>query len=76
MHITERFYSPKPNMLVDEISVEDPKAFTKPWTTVKTSIAGLNGAARASGGGGDGAGGGGAPAAPPAEVHARPTLFR
>ena len=36
MHITERFYSPKPNMLVDEISVEDPKAFTQPWTTVKT----------------------------------------
>ena len=36
MHITERFYSPKPNMLVDEMSVEDPKAFTRPWTTVKT----------------------------------------
>ncbi|HTK36507.1 MAG TPA: hypothetical protein VL358_14645 [Caulobacteraceae bacterium] len=36
MHITERFYSPKPNMLVDEIKVEDPKAFTKPWTTTKT----------------------------------------
>jgi hypothetical protein len=36
MHITERWYSPKPNMLVDEISVEDPKAFTKPWTSIKT----------------------------------------
>jgi hypothetical protein len=36
MHITERFHSPKGGMLVDEISVEDPKAFTKPWTTVKT----------------------------------------
>ncbi|HTI66286.1 MAG TPA: hypothetical protein VL460_01935 [Caulobacteraceae bacterium] len=36
MRITERLYSPKPNMLVDEITVEDPKAFTKPWTTVKT----------------------------------------
>jgi hypothetical protein len=36
MHITERLYSPKPNMLVDEVSVEDPKAFTHPWTTVKT----------------------------------------
>ena len=36
MHITERFYSPRPDMLVDEISVEDPKAFTKPWTTIKT----------------------------------------
>jgi hypothetical protein len=36
LHITERVYSPKPNMLVDEITVEDPKAFTRPWTTVKT----------------------------------------
>jgi hypothetical protein len=36
MHISERLYSPKPNMLVDEITVEDPKAFTRPWTTVKT----------------------------------------
>jgi len=36
MHITEHFYSPKGGMLVDEMSVEDPKAFTKPWTTVKT----------------------------------------
>jgi hypothetical protein len=36
MHITEHFYSPKPGVLVDEISVEDPKAFAKPWTTVKT----------------------------------------
>ena len=37
LHITERFSaSPKSNILVDEISVEDPKAFTKPWTTSKT----------------------------------------
>jgi hypothetical protein len=36
LHITERLSSPKPNMLVDEITVEDPKAFTRPWTTVKT----------------------------------------
>ena len=36
VHITERFHSPQPNQLVDEITVEDPKAFTKPWTTIKT----------------------------------------
>jgi hypothetical protein len=36
LHITERLYSPKPNMLVDEMTVEDPEAFSKPWTTVKT----------------------------------------
>jgi hypothetical protein len=36
MRVTERFYSPKPNMLVVEMSVTDPKAFTKPWTTTKT----------------------------------------
>jgi len=36
MHITEHFYSPKPGMLADDITVEDPKAFTKPWKTTKT----------------------------------------
>lgn len=36
LHVTERFSSPKPTMLVDEMTVEDPKAFAKPWTTVKT----------------------------------------
>jgi hypothetical protein len=36
MHITERFYSPKPGMLAEDITVEDPKAFTKPWKTTKT----------------------------------------
>jgi hypothetical protein len=36
MHITERLYAPQPNELVDDITVEDPKAFTKPWTTIKT----------------------------------------
>ena len=37
MHITERISSsPDGHSLKDEIVVEDPKAFTKPWTTVKT----------------------------------------
>lgn len=35
MHITEHLWSPTLNELRDEITVEDPKAFTKPWTTVK-----------------------------------------
>jgi poly(3-hydroxybutyrate) depolymerase len=36
MHITERLWSPDGHSLKDAIAVEDPKAFTKPWTTVKT----------------------------------------
>jgi poly(3-hydroxybutyrate) depolymerase len=36
MHVTERFWSPDGRSLKDEITVDDPKAFTKPWTTVKT----------------------------------------
>ncbi len=36
MHVTERFSSPDGHALKDEITVEDPKAFTKPWSTVKT----------------------------------------
>jgi hypothetical protein len=35
MRITERFFLRDAKTLVDEISVEDPKAFTKPWTTEK-----------------------------------------
>jgi len=35
LHIKERFYLRGPNTLVDEITVEDPKAFAKPWTTEK-----------------------------------------
>jgi hypothetical protein len=65
MHITEHFYSPKHGMLVDEITVEDPKAFTKPWSTVKTFYRRpdweLLPQDLAGGGGG---GGGGAPPAP------------
>jgi hypothetical protein len=36
MRIKERLFAPDANTLVDEITVEDPKAFTRPWTTVKT----------------------------------------
>jgi hypothetical protein len=36
MHITERIWSPDGRSLKDAISVEDPKAFTQPWTTEKT----------------------------------------
>jgi poly(3-hydroxybutyrate) depolymerase len=36
MHITERIWSPDGHSLKDAIVVEDPKAFTKPWTTEKT----------------------------------------
>jgi poly(3-hydroxybutyrate) depolymerase len=36
MHISERIWSPDGHSLKDAVTVEDPKAFTKPWTTVKT----------------------------------------
>ena len=36
LHITERFWSPSKGVLRDAITVEDPKAFTHPWKTVKT----------------------------------------
>jgi hypothetical protein len=36
LHITERFWSPDGRSLKDAITVEDPKAFTRPWTTEKT----------------------------------------
>src|SRR6202051_3770801 len=36
MHVTERIWSPDGRSLKDAITVEDPKAFTKPWTTEKT----------------------------------------
>ena len=36
MHITERIWSPDGHSLKDAIVVEDPKVFTKPWTTEKT----------------------------------------
>jgi len=36
MHITERIWSPDGRSLKDAITVEDPKAFTQPWTTEKT----------------------------------------
>jgi poly(3-hydroxybutyrate) depolymerase len=36
MRISERLWSPDGHSLKDAITVEDPKAFTKPWTTVKT----------------------------------------
>jgi hypothetical protein len=74
MHITEHFYSPKPGMLADDITVEDPKAFTKPWTTTKTfyrrpgwemlpqDLPGNGGGG--GGGGGPGGQGGGAGAGP------------
>ena len=65
MHITERFYSPKSNMLVDEMTVEDPKAFTKPWTTVKTFYRRPDWALLPAGAIIPGGGGGGAPGAAP-----------
>jgi poly(3-hydroxybutyrate) depolymerase len=36
MHIIERLWSPDAHSLKDAITVEDPKAFSKPWTTEKT----------------------------------------
>ena len=36
MHILERIWSPDGHSLKDAIVVEDPKAFTRPWTTEKT----------------------------------------
>jgi hypothetical protein len=36
MHVTERIWAPDARTLKDSITVEDPKAFTKPWTTEKT----------------------------------------
>lgn len=36
IHVTERIWSPDGRSLKDAISVEDSKAFTKPWTTEKT----------------------------------------
>jgi hypothetical protein len=38
MHITERIWSPSKGVLKDEIVVEDPKAFTQPWTTTRTYL--------------------------------------
>jgi hypothetical protein len=36
LHISERIWSPVKGTLKDAITVEDPKAFTRPWKTVKT----------------------------------------
>jgi hypothetical protein len=36
MQISERIWAPDDHTLKDAITVEDPKAFVKPWTTVKT----------------------------------------
>jgi len=36
MHIIERIWSPDGHALKDDITVEDPKLFTQPWTTQKT----------------------------------------
>ncbi|HEX4712119.1 hypothetical protein, partial [Phenylobacterium sp.] len=36
MHVTERIWAPDARTLKDSITVEDPRAFTKPWTTEKT----------------------------------------
>jgi hypothetical protein len=35
MHITERFYQSEPGILVDEITVNDPEVYTKPWTVIR-----------------------------------------
>jgi hypothetical protein len=36
LNIKERIYASDAKTLVDEITVEDPQAFSKPWMTVKT----------------------------------------
>jgi len=36
MHITEKFYSPSPGILKDEITIDDPEAFAAPWVEVET----------------------------------------
>ncbi|HMA49030.1 MAG TPA: hypothetical protein VKP60_04700, partial [Magnetospirillaceae bacterium] len=36
IHISEHIWAVDSVVLKDEITVEDPKAFTKPWTTIKT----------------------------------------
>ena len=33
LHVMERFRRPDHDHLVDDITIEDPKAYTKPWTT-------------------------------------------
>jgi hypothetical protein len=33
LHIVERFRRPDHGTLIDDITIEDPKAYTKPWTT-------------------------------------------
>jgi hypothetical protein len=35
MHLTERFSEPEPGILEDEITVDDPKVYTKPWSMTK-----------------------------------------
>ncbi|MBL8642319.1 MAG: hypothetical protein JNK21_00185 [Rhodospirillaceae bacterium] len=35
LRLEERFYSPKPGVLVDEITVIDPEVFTAPWKMVR-----------------------------------------
>ena len=36
IHVSERLWLAGPDQLKDEITVQDPKAFTKPWTVTKT----------------------------------------
>jgi hypothetical protein len=35
MHMTERFREPQPGILEDEITVDDPKVYEKPWSMTK-----------------------------------------
>jgi hypothetical protein len=35
MHLTERFSEPEPGILLDEITVDDPVVYQKPWTMTK-----------------------------------------
>ena len=35
LHITERIYLSAPGILVDEVTINDPKVFEKPWTHVR-----------------------------------------
>jgi len=35
MRLKERFHSPKPGILVDEITIDDPMAYIAPWTITK-----------------------------------------
>ena len=36
LHVIERFRRTAPDHLVDDITIDDPKTYTKPWDSVRT----------------------------------------